>query len=191
MSEWKPIDQYGKGEVAPKGTPPPRSLTDGPIDRVILSCRSMRDKVHGPHNWSHRGIPVHCEGLLEEPDDAPLSERQTVPCTFALRYEGHGSHNWEAMGVSIHCPGFAEYAQEPRELEEPRDGDQPLPIPNDSPDIQSRVVEDIEERRKLGIQRYGTALQPHNGRDALRDAYEEALDLVMYLRQAIAERDGK
>jgi hypothetical protein len=27
----------------------------------------------------------------------------------------------------------------------------------------------------------------HNGRDALKDAYEEALDLVMYLRQAMAE----
>lgn len=33
------------------------------------------------------------------------------------------------------------------------------------------------------------ALQPHNGRDALRDAYEESLDLVCYLRQAIEERD--
>jgi len=71
----------------------------------------------------------------------------------------------------------------------PRDGDQPLPIPNDSPDIQTLVLEDIRERRKVGVQRYGTALQPHNGRDALRDAYEEALDLVMYLRQAIEERD--
>ena len=38
--------------------------------------------------------------------------------------------------------------------------------------------------------RYGTALQPHNGRDALLDAYEEALDLAMYLKQAIVERDG-
>lgn len=42
----------------------------------------------------------------------------------------------------------------------------------------------------LGVTRYGTPLQPHNGRDALRDAYEEALDLVHYLRQAIYERDN-
>lgn len=51
------------------------------------------------------------------------------------------------------------------------------------------VIADIHHRREVGIQRYGTALQAHNGRDALRDAYEEALDLAMYLRQAIEERD--
>jgi hypothetical protein len=36
-----------------------------------------------------------------------------------------------------------------------------------------------------------TYLQAHNGRDALLDAYQEALDLAIYLRQALAERDGK
>jgi hypothetical protein len=50
------------------------------------------------------------------------------------------------------------------------------------------VIADIVARRQVGIQRYGTALQSHNGRDALQDAYEEALDLACYLRQAIAER---
>jgi len=34
------------------------------------------------------------------------------------------------------------------------------------------VIADIEARRQVGVQRYGTALQAHNGRDALRDAYE-------------------
>lgn len=29
-----------------------------------------------------------------------------------------------------------------------------------------------------------------NGRDALLDAYQEALDLVVYLRQVIYERDN-
>lgn len=67
--------------------------------------------------------------------------------------------------------------------------DQPLPIPNDEPDVQSQVIADIEARRQVGIERYGTALQPFNGRDSLRDAYEEALDLVMYLRQARGEVD--
>lgn len=70
-----------------------------------------------------------------------------------------------------------------------REGDQPLPVRNDAPDIQSQVIADIEARRLVGIERYGTALQPHNGRDALRDAYEEALDLAMYLKQAMVERD--
>jgi hypothetical protein len=70
-----------------------------------------------------------------------------------------------------------------------RDGDQQLPVKNDSLDIQSMVIADIEERRLVGISRYGTALQPGNGRDALRDAYEEAMDLTMYLKQAMVERD--
>ena len=71
-----------------------------------------------------------------------------------------------------------------------RPGDQPLPVPNGLPDVQSMVMADISARREVGIGRYGTALQPHNGRDALRDAYEETLDLACYLRQVIAERDA-
>lgn len=72
-----------------------------------------------------------------------------------------------------------------------REGDQPLPIVNESPSIQSMVVADIQEREKVGIKRYGTALQPFNGRDALRDAYEEAVDLAMYLKQIVVERDAQ
>lgn len=70
-----------------------------------------------------------------------------------------------------------------------REGDQPLPVLNDHPDIQSQVIADIEARRQLGIERYGTALQPHNGRSALRDAYEEALDLACYLKQCLVEQE--
>ena len=47
------------------------------------------------------------------------------------------------------------------------------------------------ERDQLGRERYGVPLQPHNGRDALVDSYQEILDAAVYLRQAIYERDGK
>lgn len=70
-----------------------------------------------------------------------------------------------------------------------RPGDQPLPEKNGRPYIQDLVMRDLQERIELGISRYGTALQGHNGRDMLRDAYEEALDLAVYLRGAIYERD--
>jgi len=66
--------------------------------------------------------------------------------------------------------------------------DQPAPVRNNRTSIQSLVRRDLEEREHVGIQRYGTPLQPHNGRDALIDAYQEALDLACYLRQAIEER---
>lgn len=55
--------------------------------------------------------------------------------------------------------------------------------------IGSLVLDDIQARIDLGYVKYGTLLKSDNGRDALMDAYQEAIDLVMYLRQAIAERD--
>lgn len=68
---------------------------------------------------------------------------------------------------------------------------QPAPEPNDRPAVWDLVIADMRERDHVGRERYGTPLQPHNGRDALVDAYQEALDLAVYLRQAIAERDGR
>lgn len=66
-----------------------------------------------------------------------------------------------------------------------------MPVANNNPAVWPIVMADMQARHELGIKRYGTPLQPHNGRDALRDAYEEALDLAVYLRSAIFERDGK
>ncbi len=50
------------------------------------------------------------------------------------------------------------------------------------------VLKDLTDRAEVGHEKYGTYLETHNGRDALMDAYQEALDLCMYLRQAIEER---
>jgi len=68
--------------------------------------------------------------------------------------------------------------------------DQPAPTPNGGTPIWDLVVADMTERDRTGRARYGTPLQAHNGRDPLVDAYQEALDLVVYLRQAIEERRG-
>lgn len=67
---------------------------------------------------------------------------------------------------------------------------QPLPVGNDLPVIHHLVQQDLEERLQLGIRRYGQPLQPHNGRNALRDAYEESLDLCVYLRSALYEQEN-
>lgn len=70
-----------------------------------------------------------------------------------------------------------------------REGDsQDLPVGNDHPVIFDLVKADLDARLALGVKRYGQPLQPFNGRDALRDAYEEALDLAVYLRQALYEQ---
>lgn len=68
------------------------------------------------------------------------------------------------------------------------DTHEPDPVPNDRPAVWALVISDMQARDAEGRRKYGTPLQPHNGRDALVDAYQEALDLVVYLRQAIEER---
>lgn len=69
--------------------------------------------------------------------------------------------------------------------------EQPAPIANDKPAVWPLVIADMQARDAVGRERYGVPLQPGNGRDALRDAYEEALDLCAYLKQAMLERDGR
>jgi hypothetical protein len=68
---------------------------------------------------------------------------------------------------------------------------QQAPVKNDRPAIQNLVIRDIEARKAVGLERYGTLLQAFNGRDALMDAYQEALDLCQYLRQVIEEREAQ
>ena len=43
----------------------------------------------------------------------------------------------------------------------------------------------------MGIEKYETPLQTFNGRDGLVDAYQEALDLCVYLRQVLEEREAQ
>ncbi len=65
--------------------------------------------------------------------------------------------------------------------------DQSLPVPNNQTSCQDLVIADIEDRKALGLRKYGTLLQPFNGRSFLQDAYEEVLDLAVYLRGKLEE----
>lgn len=69
--------------------------------------------------------------------------------------------------------------------------EQSMPIPNDHPGIMKQVIKDLEDRERFGIEKYGIPLQPFNGKKALVDAYQEAIDLVVYLRQKIEEDQHK
>ena len=44
------------------------------------------------------------------------------------------------------------------------------------------LIEDIKLRDHTGEKKYGTRLQPFNGRKCYKDAYEEFLDATVYLR---------
>lgn len=54
--------------------------------------------------------------------------------------------------------------------------------------VTEAVLADLQARRAMGQKKYGTELKTYNGRDPLIDAYQEALDLCLYLKQAIMER---
>ena len=61
-------------------------------------------------------------------------------------------------------------------------------------DIAKLVQADIEGRAQLGERKYGGRLQVgsrNNMTSPLQNAYEEALDLAMYLKQELEERAGE
>jgi hypothetical protein len=71
----------------------------------------------------------------------------------------------------------------------PSTSEQVAPVKNNAPAVWDLVVADMQARDKVGFERYGTRLQAFNQRNAPVDAYQELLDLTVYLRQWIAERE--
>jgi hypothetical protein len=68
---------------------------------------------------------------------------------------------------------------------------QPASPSNKTAHINDLVCVDLRYRKEEGIKKYGIPLQASNGHDALVDAYEEALDMCQYLKQAIVERNNE
>ena len=54
--------------------------------------------------------------------------------------------------------------------------------------IWQHVITDMEIREQEGFKRYGKYLTVHSTDDMLQEAYEEALDLVVYLKTALMKR---
>ena len=65
---------------------------------------------------------------------------------------------------------------------------QPPPVAGKQ-DVTYLVIRDLSERAVIGQKKYGTRLMTHNGRRGLVDAYQEALDLCLYLKQVILEQN--
>jgi len=139
----------------------------------------MSDSVYPfPHN-DDRAV-LHAPGECDRCDDRP--DLQRLRRAWLAPYTASETD----QPVNFVTPTPADHAEDQRS---PRDaGDQPPPKPADGPAITNLVLADLLARAELGRRRYGVYLQADNGRDALLDAYQEALDLVVYLRQAIEER---
>jgi hypothetical protein len=55
--------------------------------------------------------------------------------------------------------------------------------------VDQQIHADLVARAKTGKEKYGVMLESHNGRDALIDLQQEALDAVMYAHQYKMECD--
>jgi hypothetical protein len=56
--------------------------------------------------------------------------------------------------------------------------------------LRDRLLAELEARKAKGLETYNSLLQPFNGRDAVQDAFEEALDLAAYLQQVYYEESS-
>jgi hypothetical protein len=110
-----------------------------------------------------------------------------MPHPYGGGYSPYSFQPWEEQ---MKCPSCGLLKDHPvHDMTEGLSTHEPMPIADPARgDVQSLVIADIEERRRVGIARYGTPLQTFNGRNADIDLYQELLDAVMYQRQNIEER---
>ncbi len=59
------------------------------------------------------------------------------------------------------------------------------------PRLQAEITKDLLARKEQGIQEYGFPLSISSINSPLQDAYEEALDCLLYIRQTIEQRHFK
>lgn len=139
-------------------------------------CRS--EVVHPRHEYVKDEINYSCPGYV---------------LRACVRADIHNEHSWfDSLTVEdFTCIGILGEKVKPRPTREGRVGDsQPMPKANDHPIVHHEVQKDLEARLQLGITRYGQPLQPFNGRSFLQDAYDEILDLAVYLKGRLMEEAG-
>lgn len=55
--------------------------------------------------------------------------------------------------------------------------------------ITDAVVQDLQDRRQMGMAKYGTELKAGNGRRPMVDLYQELLDAALYAKQVLIEQE--
>jgi hypothetical protein len=78
---------------------------------------------------------------------------------------------------------------------------QPKPVPNNETPVWDYILNDdwsddgllelFEKRKEFGFRKYGTYLQPFNGRNAKEDLVQELLDALVYAKQLELENQDK
>lgn len=153
------------------------------IEEIMMGKASAEDPVNQQHLRAMGIDPASLGAGYVQTLDRPSR------CTSIHPTEVHLQCAREAPHSGSHARRHLRWSQEEQSDEgaptKQRPGDQELPEVNDQPGVQDLVIADIEARKQVGIERYGTVLQPFNGRKTLVDAYEESLDQTVYLRSLV------
>lgn len=155
--------------VMPDITPPPVVIAG----KGVGTPEPLITGMHVGRAWSGTEVEDDCPchqaecGLVDAPDPGCDQHRMTK----TMR---------QIHGAEV-CTGRRTNVVE-------RDDEQPDPIANDEPSAHDIAIASLTERKEFGLKKYGTLLQVGNGRNSLRDAYEEAQDLVVYLATAEEEQ---
>jgi hypothetical protein len=75
------------------------------------------------------------------------------------------------------------------DVKSPHVDPEPRPVGKGSR-VVPQVCLDLMAREAMGEKKYGEKLRCFNGRRALVDAYQEALDLCVYLKQCLLEEEA-
>jgi hypothetical protein len=67
---------------------------------------------------------------------------------------------------------------------------EPPPKTNDNLSVHDLVIQDMQDRKQFGLDKYGTILQACNGRKTAVDLHQELLDAVVYSRSLIEEQNA-
>ena len=149
------------------------------LEKTCDNCKFSKKKPFGIPcfccEYFSYWAPIYSEESKEESKTVEdLNEKACVNCKFCNKYpyEYPCSHcksysNW----ISLYSKTF-ESEPEPTE---------------DGQVVLYQVLKDLIDRAEVGKKECRTYLKTNNERSALANAYEEALDLCVYLKQVLLE----
>jgi hypothetical protein len=157
------------------------------LDIVIYLARYVETELGGKVTLSSNPL-IDDDGVTLRWEKHNLTTNESFRFSYRISYDDLTSMKDPEAYAKIIVENYHKAGKKSVNALETLNTPQLLPQQNDEPIVWDLVIQDMRERDKLGMQKYHTHLQPFNGRDALVDAYQEALDLVVYLRQLIYEK---
>lgn len=167
------------------------------LDELHLRKIDLADEILVINPGHYIGESTRREILYAIDHDKVVRSLERFPLDVYTYAKQHGKlQNIDSVDLVTSLlvrPSFPEnrVITEGREPTKQRPGDQPLPVSSIAPFSHDLVCIDMAERKRVGVSRYGIAHQAFNGRNTLRDLYEELLDACCYIRALLYEKEGK